>query len=191
MDKPSRPPVSEVLADKISGKWALRRQQQKEELEHERQLAAIRAQSHALVWTGTPDDLIAIVAAWYQSGWIVAESLEDALQKAAPHFVKPDGSLVIAPIVRASIAVGAATPSEAEATVEIEIKRRQQLLAAYKSATGNPSNKRIYEAANSGIHKPEFYHWVKGSLPSESATCINFERFLRDRKPPVARKPHN
>ena len=81
--------------------------------------------------------------------------------------------------------------SEAGTTIEDEIERRQRLLASYKSATGNPSNRRIYEAANSGIHKPEFYHWQKGSLSSESATCINFERFLRDKKPAIPRKPHH
>ena len=78
--------------------------------------------------------------------------------------------------------------AKAETTVENEIERRQRLLAAYKFATGNPSNRRIYQAANSGIHKPEFYHWQKGNLSSESATCINFERFLRDKKPPIPRR---
>ena len=63
-------------------------------------------------------------------------------------------------------------------------ERRQKLLAEYKAATGNPPNKRIYEAVNSGIYKPQFYEWLKGKLPSESATAQNFERFLREKKPP-------
>jgi hypothetical protein len=161
------------------------------ELEHERQLAAIRAQSHALVWTGTTEELIATITKWYQSGMMVAESLQDALQKASTHFVRPDGTLVIAPVVRASLALEAISPSEAKATIEAEIRRREGLLAAYKSAMGNPSNKRIYEAGNSGVHKPEFYNWIKGKLSSDSATCINFERFLNDKRPPIPRKPHN
>lgn len=70
-----------------------------------------------------------------------------------------------------------------------EIIRRQQLLADYRLATGNPSNKKIYEARNSGIHKPQFYGWLKGELPATSQTAINFERFLSEKKPPIPRKP--
>ena len=47
---------------------------------------------------------------------------------------------------------------------EKEIARRGQLLAEYKSAAGDPSNRRIYESRNSGIHKPEFYSWRNGEL---------------------------
>lgn len=72
-----------------------RQQDRQKELDHERQLAAIRAQSHALVWTGTTEELTATITKWYESGWIVAESLEDALQKASIHFLRPDGTLVI------------------------------------------------------------------------------------------------
>ena len=66
-----------------------------------------------------------------------------------------------------------------------EMERRATLLAEYKAATNNPSNRRIYEANNSTIHKPQFYKWLKGSLPRDSATAINFERFLREKKPLV------
>jgi hypothetical protein len=65
---------------------------------------------------------------------------------------------------------------------------RARLLAEYKEANDNVSNKRIYEAKNSGIHKPQFYEWIKGVLPSESETAKNFERFLREKKPPMPRK---
>ena len=77
------------------------------------------------------------------------------------------------------------------ASVELsdDESRREQLLVAYKAATGNPSNKSLYEAKNSGIHKPEFYSWVSGDLPADSATAINFETFLRLKKPPIPRKP--
>lgn len=65
----------------------------------------------------------------------------------------------------------------------------QKLLEDYKQATGNPPNKRIYEAQNSGIHKPDFYNWRKGELSPKSATSLNFERFLRAKKPPLPRHP--
>lgn len=76
---------------------------------------------------------------------------------------------------------------KAESPNEDEAERRARLLAEYKAATGNPSNKRIYEARGS-IHKPDFYAWLHGDLSSDSAMAINFERFLRLRKPPVPRK---
>ena len=100
MDKPSYS-LSEIFADKISGKSFLRRQQQKEELEHERQLAEIRTRSHALVWTGTVEELNVTITKWYELGQIVAESLADALQKASIHFMRPDGTLVIVRDVKA------------------------------------------------------------------------------------------
>jgi hypothetical protein len=65
------------------------------------------------------------------------------------------------------------------------IALRQQLLIEYKAATGNPSNRQIYRSRNAGIHKPQFYEWLNGTLSSKSATCINFERFLRERKKPI------
>jgi hypothetical protein len=67
------------------------------EVKHERELARIRAESHALVWTGTAEELTATITRWYESGWLIAASPQDALQKAAIHFVKPDGTLVIKP----------------------------------------------------------------------------------------------
>jgi hypothetical protein len=70
-----------------------------------------------------------------------------------------------------------------------EKKRRRALLDEYRAATGKPSNRRIYQARNSGIHKPQFYEWIKGVLSNESETSKNFERFLREKKPPTPRKP--
>lgn len=67
--------------------------------------------------------------------------------------------------------------------------QRAALLAAYKKEAGNPSNRRIYTARNSGIHKPEFYAWIKGTLRPDSSTCQAFERFLREQKPPTPKKP--
>ena len=65
------------------------------------------------------------------------------------------------------------------------IAKRKALLAEYKQITGNPSNRRIYTAKNSYIHKPQFHQWLKGTLPSTSQTCINFERFLKEKKLPI------
>ena len=67
------------------------------------------------------------------------------------------------------------------------IAARRQLLEEYKAATEDPSNKWIYEAWNSGIHKSQFYAWRKSNLSANSSTTQNFERFLRTKKPPVAR----
>jgi len=67
------------------------------ELEHERQLATIRAQSYALIWTGSPDELTATLTRWFESGWIVAPSLHDALQHASIHFSDPNGMPIIRP----------------------------------------------------------------------------------------------
>jgi hypothetical protein len=67
--------------------------------------------------------------------------------------------------------------------------RREKLFADYKTATGNPANRQIYNARNSGIHKPQFYAWLSGSLPADSGTAKNFERFLREKKAPIPRKP--
>ena len=66
--------------------------------------------------------------------------------------------------------------------------RRRKMLEEYKAATDNPSNKSIYEAKNSMIHKPEFYKWRKGELPENSSTTVNFERFLHSRQRPISQK---
>jgi len=68
-------------------------------------------------------------------------------------------------------------------------QRRSALLREYKSATGNPANRQIYTVRNSGIHKPQFYEWLNGILPAGSETAKNFERFLRDKKAPIPRRP--
>ena len=72
-------------------------------------------------------------------------------------------------------------------TLETLIEQRTTLLEQYKQKTG-ASNRKIYEARNSGIYKPEFLRWQKGILPSSSATTANFERFLREMKPPIPRE---
>jgi hypothetical protein len=83
------------------------------------------------------------------------------------------------------------TPSSSQ-SAEVhggEVERRQKLLSEYKAATGNPSNKKIYEAKNSGIHKPEFYQWRAGRLSVDSRTTKTFEAFLRAKRRPIPRNP--
>ena len=57
----------------------------------------------------------------------------------------------------------------------------------YKKANPGVTDYQIYNAKNSGVHKPEFYRYVKGTLSSESETCKNFERFLAEKKTPNKR----
>jgi hypothetical protein len=70
-----------------------------------RELAAISAQSHALKWRGTAEELTATIARWFEAGWIEAESLQDAMQKASIHFAQPDGTSILHPttIVRLTL----------------------------------------------------------------------------------------
>jgi lambda repressor-like predicted transcriptional regulator len=92
-------PIIPLLWDKISGDSTLREVKRKEEEAHERRLAEIRAQSHALVWVGEPSELIATITGWYKSGWLQAESLQDGLDRASLHFVRPDRTPVIKPVL--------------------------------------------------------------------------------------------
>jgi hypothetical protein len=69
------------------------------------------------------------------------------------------------------------------------VPRRMTLLSEYRSATGNPSNRKIYTARNSGINKPEFYAWLRGDLPDTSKTTINFDKFLHSKKRPIPKNP--
>ena len=82
----------------------------------------------------------------------------------------------------------AGTPAR-PAPNQSEAERRANLLAAYKKVAGNPSNRKIYEAHNSGIHKPEFYQWVNGLLSAKSVTTQRFEAFLKAGRKPIPRKP--
>jgi hypothetical protein len=90
---------------------------------------------------------------------------------------------------KAPAALQAEQDVAAEGSITDTADRRAALLKAYKESTGNPSNRQIYSARNSGIHKPEFYEWLKGELSVESETAKNFERFLREEKAPIPRTP--
>ena len=61
------------------------------DLELEREKAEIRAQSHALIWKGSPEELTATITRWFEAGYLDAYSLDDALHKASIHFVRHDG----------------------------------------------------------------------------------------------------
>jgi hypothetical protein len=75
----------------------------------------------------------------------------------------------------------------ADESPEGERTRRATLLSAYIAATG-ASHKKIYEAKNSGIHKPQFYEWLNGELPASSKTTKTFETFLRSNRRPIPRR---
>jgi hypothetical protein len=81
----------------LYGKEGVAAKRRQKELEHERELAAIRTQSHALIWTGTAEELTETIRRWYESGWLLAASLQDALQKAVVHFVDAAGKTIITP----------------------------------------------------------------------------------------------
>jgi DNA-binding CsgD family transcriptional regulator len=159
-----------------------REAEQQRELEHERRLAAIRAQSHALVWTGTPDDLIAILTEWYRSGRIVAESLEDALQKASIHFLNPDGTLVILPSLKVS-----ATPespssktSEGSKTGGSERTKKQDL-SRYLDTAGLTDKQ--YQCAS--------LRWEYGLSVSAIARELKLSRMTIDQHIKTAQKKFN
>jgi lambda repressor-like predicted transcriptional regulator len=81
------------------------------ELYHERQLAAIRAEARALVWTGTQEEFVEAVLKLYESGCILASDPTDALMKAALHFVRQDGTAIVRP-QEASSALSPSKPIE-------------------------------------------------------------------------------
>jgi lambda repressor-like predicted transcriptional regulator len=85
--------LEELLAEK--NRAPLLKARREAELEHARKLAAIRAEPHGPVWTGTAEQLIAAVTHWYESGWIVAKNLEDALRRVGAMLVREDGSPVL------------------------------------------------------------------------------------------------
>ncbi len=81
------------------------------ERDHERELAAIRAESRALVWTGTQEEFVEAILKWYEAGCIHALNPTDALMKASLHFVRPDGTAIVRPKSASSLA---APPEPAE-----------------------------------------------------------------------------
>jgi hypothetical protein len=75
------------------------------------------------------------------------------------------------------------TPAaEGPGTREAEVKRRKALLKEYLAKTGVRTS-RVWRCAGQAnthsCHKPQFYAWLKGELPAESAPAQSLERFLR------------
>ena len=60
---------------------------------------------------------------------------------------------------------------------------RARLLKWYLQNTG-VTRYQVYTASNKPCHKPEFYKWVRGDLPDDSATTKNLERFLTNLERP-------
>jgi len=96
--------------------------------------------------------------------------------------------LLIAAVMQANVGQESVTPLPPPSPESSLVEQRKALLEAYKAKTG-ASNRKIYTARNSGIHKPQFSEWCNGILPNTSATTLNFERFLREQRPPVPRNP--
>ena len=85
----------DYMEEALFGKAGVAERRRKAEVQHEFNLAEIRARSKALVWTGTAEQLTAIVRGWYEAGLIRADNLQDALEKASAHFVTPSGASAI------------------------------------------------------------------------------------------------
>jgi hypothetical protein len=101
-----------------------------------------------------------------------------------------DGSGLLPRHVQEEIIAKAQAEALSEKANHTPVESRAALLSEYKQTTGDPPNKRIYEAANSGIHKPEFYQWLSGKLPDKSRVTKRFEAFLKARKRPIPKKPY-
>ena len=73
---------------------------------------------------------------------------------------------------------------------EALVQQRLQLLKEYLEATGATEHA-IYGCAGPGTHschKPEFYKYKNGTLPSSSSMALSLERFLRNKIPPPTKK---
>jgi hypothetical protein len=80
-----------------------------------------------------------------------------------------------------------ASTAEEPGSRQAEVKRRKALLKEYLTKTGVRAS-RVWRCAGQAnthsCHKPEFYAWLKGELPADSATAQSLERFLRRGEPP-------
>jgi hypothetical protein len=125
-------------------------------------------------------------------------TLED-MRDAAREGLEYDKTSVMSRLLPASVVdassqgESAPTPESIDASMptasepKILIERRKKLLDEYKAATGEPSSKRIYESSNAKIHKPEFYEWLRGTLPESSRVTKRFEAFLTAKRRPIPR----
>jgi len=110
-------------------------QERQAELDHERHKAEIRAQSNALIWNGTAEELTAAIVNWYESGKISAWDLQDALRKASIHFVRPEGMPAIQlspPLSPAGIPSQRFLPLDSDCRVVV-LDETQYSLSVYES----------------------------------------------------------
>lgn len=153
-----------------------RDQERSEELEHERKLAAIRTESHALVWTGTADELTATITKWYESSRIIAPSLLEALQSVSIHFIKPDGTPVLRPLSPAATPDDTAIFSPSPTYQQIIFRGKEFDLTQYRHAPR--ILKVLHESINHGDtgmttkqirekaklpHNGKMYDWFRGT----------------------------
>lgn len=85
-----------------------------------------------------------------------------------------------------------ARPAAAAPVVETKSnrrKRRAKMLADYMRDSGTQFPSWIYQDRRSGLHKPQYYQWLRGDLPSTSTMSIKLERFLANKQPAQDPKP--
>lgn len=164
-----------VLWDKISGDSTLREIKREEEVEHERQLAMIRAESHALVWYGTTEELVTTITRWYENGWIIADGVQSALEKASVHFRKPDGAPVIKTFIPPRVHTGTFSASASYQKVtfggkEYNLAQHRHapavLKALHESLTKGESGlttTQIRERAKLPRNGGKMYDWFRGT----------------------------
>lgn len=159
------PTMSDILGFSPDTFWDNfhRTQQRHAELDHERQLALIRMQTHALVWTGTADELTATITHWYESGWIVAINLQDALQKAGYHFLAPDGTAVVkhSPLIAPPQETEAQNPREAFVIPLLE-RRGWSILDWANEANVSPATAQDYLAGKTKPYRNTRVKLAKG-----------------------------
>jgi hypothetical protein len=119
------------MAELMLGKEGVRKQEHEAQLKRERE-------SHALVWTGTEGQLVEEIKKLFDAGLVRAKDLPDALQKAAIHFVDPDGKPIIKPASTRTEKPAAVTsnqpPKRLRATVNCPGAARK--MEAYLEANG-------------------------------------------------------
>lgn len=153
-----------------------REQERSRDIEHEKKLAEIRTQSRALVWTGPADELLNAIKRFYEAGWIKADDLVDAINKASLHFVGPDGKPIIGLTTPAKPQITSRLKSLDEHYQTIEFDNKQYALTPTQSTVvrilhqasiqkrSSVGLKEIYEAL--GTNTGKMSHWFRGANKS-------------------------
>jgi hypothetical protein len=160
----------------MHGKEGVAQRRRAAELQHERELAKIRRESHALIWAGMAEELLETIRRWYEAGWLMAESPQDALQKAAIHFVKPDGTMVIKPSAPTATQDTSAIFSSSPSYQKLTFRGNEYDLTGHSHAPGilkvlheslkkgepGLTTKQIRERARLP-HNGKMYDWFRGT----------------------------